>query len=68
MDARKNVKVMPGVKRRLDDLKDHLSVKTEGEVIAYLATLYDEMYPKITLPVHKKMMENAKDLNNQGVV
>lgn len=65
-DQRKNVKVTPGVKNRLDELKRSLKVKTESEVMAYLISLHQDVYQKITLVQHDSVMKAARDLNNES--
>lgn len=62
---RKTTKVTTGVKARLEDLKKHLNVKTESEVIAYLASVYDLKFEKLTVPEHQRCLESMNDLQNQ---
>jgi hypothetical protein len=40
-------------------------VKSESEAIAYLVSLFEDTYPKITLPQHEGLMDKAKEMQNQ---
>lgn len=67
VDQRKNVKVAPLVKLRIDEVKKAQGFKTESESIAYLVAAYLEFYPKITLPVQSKLLDQASEMNNQVI-
>lgn len=69
VDQRKNVKVTPEVKERLDKLKKGLKVKTESEVMAYLISIYDDIYPEVeskTFVVRLKNTDQGSRLYEQS--
>lgn len=60
MDIRKDTKVFPEVKDRLQDLKRFLDLKNESQVISYLLAVYDAKYPQITHLEHLRYKEAAE--------
>jgi flagellin-specific chaperone FliS len=57
--------VNKAVKDILKDLKSSLKLSNESEVIAYLYAIYENHYPKITLPEQEKALQRMNDLHNQ---
>ncbi|MDB5055228.1 MAG: hypothetical protein JWM44_3278 [Bacilli bacterium] len=64
-DNRKTIKADHSIKVVLEDLKKSLKFSKESEVIGYLYAIYENHYPKITLPEHDKALRRMKDLHNQ---
>lgn len=58
----------PGVKVRLQELKNHLKLKSESMVVGYLLALYDTSYDKLTVKQHEKCVDTAEALNRQEVI
>jgi flagellin-specific chaperone FliS len=52
----------------LKDLKKTLKVKNESEVIGYLYAIYENHYPRITMPEHEKAMKRVEDIHNQQTI
>lgn len=65
---RKSTKVSPGVKMRLEELKGHLKLKNESEVVAYLMGFYDIKYETLKVVDHEKCLEKVEELENQFVL
>lgn len=54
----------PGVKARVSDLKSHLKLKNESQVIGYLLGLYDINWETLTVRDSERCYEISKDLND----
>jgi flagellin-specific chaperone FliS len=64
-EERKSVKVNKDIKNILQSLKVKLNLSNESEIIAYLYAIYENHYPRITLPEHEKAMKRVEDIHNQ---
>ena len=60
---RKTVNLNPMVKSRIEELKVYLGLKTESEVIAYLASVYDYAYENLSLKQHNECLQKSKEMN-----
>lgn len=66
--TRRSTKVSPGVKVRLEELKEHLKLKNESEVVAYLMGLYDLKYETLKVVEHEKALDTMRGLEGQFVI
>lgn len=63
--SRKSIMTNQAISQTLKDLKASLKLKNESEVIGYLYGIYENHYPRITLPEHEKALQRMKELQNQ---
>lgn len=60
--TRKNIKAAIPVKADIEKIRDNLNLKSESQVLAYLAAMfYDQKGKHITLEDHQKYMEYVDD-------
>jgi hypothetical protein len=62
------VKATPVVKSKLEELKAKHKLKNESEVISYLLTIYEDVFPKMTVLKHDEYIKTAKENNYQGIL
>jgi hypothetical protein len=64
---RNTVQVYPAVKHQIKDLKEYLNLN-ESETVAYLLSLHNLFNEKITKVQHDKLIDESKEMHNQGVL
>ncbi|MNO48613.1 hypothetical protein D3C76_389510 [compost metagenome] len=65
---RKQMQVLSPIKNIVQDLKKHLELKSEGDVIAYLYAFYSHRSRTLTLEEHKQILQEIEEINNQGQI
>lgn len=63
MAKRVSANLSSGVKTRLHELKEHLKLKNESQVVGYLIGLYDVSYENLTVRQHDACLQISVDLN-----
>lgn len=68
-DNRKNIKAAPAVKADIESIRLELGLKTESQVLAYLAAMYrDQKSKRILLADHQRYLAEAEEKNNQASI
>lgn len=68
-DTRQAVKMPPGVKVVVNEIRKELGFKTESQVVAYLCAMYkDQKGKRITLADHQKYVQESDEIQNQGTL
>lgn len=68
MTKYKQVQVHTPVKRKLEEAKKELNLKSESETIAYLAILREMYREKITLVQHQEIQKRVDETLSQATI